>query len=277
MSVDVNDFNQSTVRAQRGDAISFWPITLPATVANVGREISIHINPCDGLWMPEFYDAALNLPPWVPTPPVDSTNTALISPAATPWFFPSLTRQNSGPAYNQPPVIGANLTDNFDRSIQDSTGGIAVAQVVSAPIFSLKINSTSNVPMLFGLSTLLSGNYSGVNPYSPFGVTGQGSMLRSISGPISALFFKLIVPAAVWSYTDDTLYQFDDRPLLLSSLGYSQQSVGYSQNQSTSADVSLNSPSGIAYGSGGYATPQLNTLDQMQLDNMGFKRAGSIR
>lgn len=239
MSVDTFDMSQQTTRVQHGLQQSFFPIIIDATLIAPGTEIEVNINPCDHIWMPTFYDPSLGLNPG------QSTQVQ--------------NMQFLGPDPQSPYTPGLNVFD-----VIDTFDFIALQ---TATIFSLRFNSPSAPWLLWGLNTMLSFASSGI-------VCGQGDTMRSISGPISRMWFKKLIPA---SASVSGLTNALDRIVLMSSLGFSQQTVG------TQANIVNGNPGteqgqlwGYSVNGGGYQTPQLNTYEQLKLQTEhGLSMPGS--
>jgi hypothetical protein len=240
MSIDHADFAAVTQQAQQGSLQSFWPIAI-ATLATMQlrTEYEINIQPCDSIWMPVCYD--LSIARNIAQAPTKTSGQWEFSP--TPG--PSAPVDSSGVPL---PDIGYNVTDVYNPTSK------TWSQL--APVFSIRVNTTGNPWLPFGLSTLMG------QPMAGSGISNtpaQGGAMRSITGPISRLWVKFYE----WGQCGGSLPVPGNFPgqqnlvVLMSSLGFAQ---------TTYETVSNGVASGLqVVSSGGYFTPQLNSANKKYL------------
>jgi hypothetical protein len=243
MSVDQQDLSRSTQLAQQGVINQIWPIRI-APPASLNTIVEVPISPCDAIWMPATYDKSYGTNPGQ-----------------------SITGANGTiPAYISPTIAGANMVDLYDVFN-------ALAYCL-APIFALRFNSPNAPWLLWGLSEFQTISASPVaNAYS---TRGQGGGMRSISGPISRMWIQYYrwCKQGVSSVSAGADNIPASQVVLISSLGITQstgETKGPPSNENGGGITTI-VPTGNSYrslGSGGYYTPQLNTLDQLQLGDRG--------
>jgi hypothetical protein len=267
--IDRRDFADVTTKAQAGALQSFWPIVIRTNNIPLQTEIEINISPCDALWCPTVYDISCGANIAQPyavasevysNPPGGST--------IPPYFMPDPTiqpRVGIGP-YNYTAAVGANICDVYQDDYL----------VQAAAVFSIRINSPNNPWLLFGLSTMIPTRYAGGTGYYPEGMypAGQGGCMRSITGPISRLWVKFY-RFATWYELPTTEGQSTppvtadpagvSNLVLMSSLGFMQQTVERVQTRDTRLTPPLVAAWSQTIASGGYQIPQLNSADKLFL------------
>lgn len=250
---DTFDMNRQTQRLQHGLQPSFFPIVLDMTQLAIGQEVLANINPCDSIWLPTFFDPSLGLNP------MQTLN-------GQPGNAPLPGGLVSGPNWNR--ISGNPATSPIGMNIFDCfTQGIGTYHQ-AATIFSLRFNSVSSPWLLWGLSNLLSTDFS-PNSYA----IGQGDCMRSVTGPIARMWYKKLASAII----SNTSTPAADRVVLMSSLGYSQVTGGVVCGP---LDLTGNTPaatpsqSGYSLSSGSYQITTLNSLDQAKL---GLEQPGQLR
>lgn len=282
MALDRSDFNHQVQQQQFGLQPGFWPIILNfatgapgGTQMQVGQEYEININPCDNIWLPTIYDPSIGLNPAQQTPQLTVSG---ITMAAT-GLYGAMNAFNNNIAFAGISLVaggpgalwGINAYDLWDSSNTNA------ACIQTATIFSLRFNSASAPWFIWTLSDFLGGAasflpVSGSATRHPWSVVGQGDAMRSISGPVSRLWVKLLAPATVDQTASFPLSQV----VLLSSLGYRQQTSGAKQlTWGGSQDLSGDFPSDTATQSqysisgGGYTQTNLTTVERIQLEQAG--------
>jgi len=280
MSLDKNDFARSIQRRQFGLDPGFFPIVIsPATGGPggtqmvVGTSYAININPCDHVWLPTFYDASIGLNP----AQYNGSSNGRI-----PFQGPNASGWNFGTA-----PIGMNVFDVNDAS-QYGGGAVTNVPVQTAAVFALQFNSPNAPWLLWTLSDLLAVDTYAFGSASAGGCgcfVGSSDAMRSITGPISSMNFKLLIAAYINGYADLGASQI----VLLSSLGYRQQSVGVKQSQYSTAPINATAtdagvfpqaqggPSPTSFGGGGYVQTNLNSLEIEEQERRGKAPGGSLR
>jgi hypothetical protein len=247
---------------------------LDPTLLKVGQEVEVNITPFDQLWLPSVYDLTMGLNP------AQSVNGSGImqSDIATPQNGSPFTSGGDDVSVH----VGCNVYDAFDSGIP---GIDPPGQFQYAPVFSLRFNSPNNPWLLWGLGHGLAG--AGWNAYinqssgNPMGYLGSTSLMRSISGPISRMWYKLIQPAQIWSqnqgnwYTDENgigTFAFS-QVRMLCSLGYSAQVENLTASNAVPQNGAIAPPLINALMTSGYVTPQLNTLERLEAESKtGLRR-----
>lgn len=241
MSLDTNDFNKQIRRSQHGLQPSFFPIVLDMTAVANGTEFEVNINPCDHIWIPTFYDVTLGQNPVVVFGAPLNAGTAIIGP--------NFNRAPPAPVFGAGSPVGMNIFDVWN--------GLEGFYQQAATIFALRFNSARSPWLLWGLSNLLSTDYT--NGQFAF---GQGDCMRSISGPIARMWCKKIAPAFIGGVAN----QLADRVILMSSLGFSQQTAG-AVASAVDANTAGQPPiSPMSISGGGYQITVLNSLESMELN-----------
>lgn len=248
MGLDQQDMNRSTQNIQQGGMAQFFPIIIDPTNFKVGQEVEIPVNPCDHVWLPVFFDMSLGINPFQ------------IEPAANNYAVGPF---NGNAAVV--PFMGMNVID-----INDPTGTSSTGMQTQAPIFALRFNTLSNPWLIWSLSKMLTPNR-GVVPVgaSSLSTMGMGDAMRSITGPIARLWYKLLMPTLLEDVPQTLNYS---RVVLLSTLGYSQQTTGFANDYQEMDPSGLVNPlavtaTGYSVSGGGYVTPQLNTVERMAANN----------
>jgi hypothetical protein len=274
VSLDRPDFQRRVTQLQRGASPDFFPVVINPLIAGpgntplqVGQSVSIPIQPCDHLWLPTCFDATIAINP--------AQGDGLANGAGQMMMQPPGASRQSG-VY--PPVVGTNVFDAF-------SGGEVLQ---SAAIFALQFNSPSAPWLLWSLSDGLLNVAS--QPVATVltigsanaGIVGQGDFMRSITGPIQSMNFKLVKAAQVWSTASGTPVSSIAASMivLLSTIGYSQQTSGGKQlafnllsggltDQSIFYPQFMASPSSYSTSGGGYTQTKLNTLENACLEREG--------
>lgn len=252
MSIDRNDLATQSQEQQYGQVQSHWPIIINSSQLNLGVPTPVNMLPCDHIWLPVCYDPSIGLNP---TQYVNSTSNPS---ATTPWVGPRDLAKNNA-------IVGINITDVFDMA--------AKAYITRAPIFSLQFNSPNAPWLLWGLGNMLSIDTDGSGGNGS--LIGQGDCMRSITMPITRMWVKILD----YGIIDGNSAPFDAGWIvLMSSLGVNHQTVG--SNQPSYADSALatvpNWPQQAAsigmfsVSGGGYVTPQINTLERLELECKGL-------
>jgi|GEM_PF-5946896 len=299
MAIDKIDFAHQVQQNQAGLPPGFFPIILnPSTggpgggAMALGQEYEVAINPCDHIWLPTFYDPSIGLNPAQNFNPVAGLYT--LAPFQGPEAFTG--------APQTIPVAGMNIFDVNDCSSQSTGGGNPTSpNVQQAAIFSLRFNSPNAPWLLWSLSNMLNTDGSAVL-FSLLGSTptgalvGQGDAMRSITGPVSRLWVKYLRWAIISVY-DGNAQGWDfpvssipaSQIVLMSSLGFSQQTVGAQQTAFSFAEIvsgsdgantvksypQANAGAGaFAVAGGGYTQTKVSTLDRLELEKRGL---GSTR
>lgn len=256
MSLDNADFNTTVTRQQHGFQPSFFSIVIDATQLATGQEILVNANPCDHIWLPTYFDPSLGFNPQqaICTSGTPSIGTSNVSSG------PNQNRasQTAGIQPNQ--GVGMNFFDEWDQE------GDEFFQ--AATIFSLRFNSVNAPWLLWGLSSLQSSDFATAGT-----LIGQGDCMRSITGPISRIWFKKLFPAIVARNANAAA----DRIVLLASLGFSQVTLGQNSGPFNITTPTQPPMSAYAVSGGGYQTTQVNTLERLKLDQMGIGQAGALR
>lgn len=251
MSLDQQDVAATSLQAQSGMGNQFWPIIFdpgnygaPGGLA-LNTPVEVSISPCDSIILPGTYD--LNYGQNDAQLDDDGTGNPAILPF-TNW-------------------CGVNIPD-----ILSFNGFGAQTKWSTAAILGLRFNTPNNPWQMWTVGTVMGitgttwiGGTDGCN--TPSGIAGG---IRSIAGPISKLWVQIYRYASYngafggtggpRSYT---------RTVFLSSLGFTTQISelnGSAVDRSPAVDV----PSGVvpplggltSITSGGYVTPQLNSLDR---------------
>ena len=267
MSVDKVDLAQTTQQVHQGNSQSFWPITLNpvsggpgGSQMQLGQEYEININPCDHIWLPVMYDPSLGLNPMQPggnayQPPAGGTGMVFYGPN----YDPAGSGNNIG--------VGMNVFDVYDASLK--------VFWQRAPIFSLRFNSVNAPWFVWSLGTMMSIDTS-CPVFGPWGgVAGMGDSMRAISGPISRLWVKFLQFSEFYNNNNQVQNPSVDgsQVILLSCLGFSQKTVGHSQQNFSSSEIQAGGdyffgnqygPSSLSVEGGGYVTPQLNSLERLE-------------
>jgi len=267
---DKSDFARQIQERQFGLVPGFFPIVInPANGGpggapmTIGESYPININPCDHIWLPTFYDASIGLNP--AQDPNDGSNPILFQGP-----------MNNGWNVNVGLPMGMNVFDVFDAA--NSNG-----PVQSAVVFALQFNSNNAPWLLWSLSDLLAqDNQPNGNPGGCGCVVGSGDAMRSISGPISSVNFKLLIPAIVAG----EISMLGSQIVLMSSLGYRQETHGGKQvNYASSSIGGVNAlypqanggPSSTFVSGGGYVQTNVNTLEHIELEKRGFGNRGTLQ
>jgi hypothetical protein len=246
VSFDKQNFARTVSEQQAGISPQMWPIKIdiggfpgPTTIG-LNSPFEIDINPCDCIWLPITYDKSYGVNP------IQSDTT---------W----------GPRAGlpDPSVAGGNLIQTWESQ--------ANYYQVTPPVFGLRFNSPNNPWLLWGLGTLRPG------PAPLFGIEtgnlgagqfrfGGSSLMRSITGPISRMWCQYYAWGQVrYSPAPDDYASLYQQIILLSMLGFSQESRDFTQPVSNSDAVAI--PSGpppemwSSTSCGGYRTPDLNSAD----------------
>jgi len=290
MSVDKLDVASQAQQAQYGTSQSFWPIIIDAmaggpngTQMQIGEAYELNINPCDHVWLPTYYDPSLGVNPAQFDPRTQTYPPNPLNPNQDAIIFGGPPQYQTFGIMNYSPQIGINIFDVYDAYQQTF--------VQLAPMFSLRFNSPNSPWLLWGLGTNLSfdgaGTLGGIqNGFSQ--LIGRGDSMRSITGSISRIWVKLLSYAEVWnnySQTEKSTSPFATRIVLMSTLGFNHQTQTTVQDKYASYFVPEYAPdqpvtytapqvsapilSG-AFGGGGYVTPQLSSLDNLEASAKGF-------
>jgi hypothetical protein len=262
MSHDRADFQETVASQLRGGGQpQFNPIVInPAvggpggTPMQIGVSYAISIQACDHIWLPTFFDPSIALNP-AQGDGSTSNEIAYQGPNFGGW------------GTNAYPPIGMNVFDLFDASD-------APTPIQSAAIFSLQFNSNSAPWLLWSLSDLLCQDTA--PSQSPGGcgcLVGSGDAMRSISGPISSMNFKLLFPALIQGSASLAASQI----VLMSSTGYRQETRGARQSQMASTALTTggypqanSGPVSTAVTGGGYVQTNINTLERETLRTGGL-------
>jgi hypothetical protein len=283
VALDRSDFNHQVQQQQFGLQPGFWPIILNfatgapgGTPMQVGQEYEININPCDHIWLPTIYDASIGLNPGQQTPqPTVSGITMIVTGlyGAMNNFFGNSSFSGIDPTIpgNPGALWGMNAVDLWDSS-QEGTSGPECIQ--TATIFSLRFNSQASPWFIWSLSDFLAGGGTFLDQvfHQNGSPVGQGDCMRSISGPISRLWVKLLAPATVQM----TAFLPVSQVVLLSSLGYRQQTSGakqlsWSGNETDVGTLAADGATQSQYSveGGGYVQTNLSTLERIALEQAG--------
>lgn len=269
MSVDQQDLSASYAAAQSGQAAQLFPIVIPNPDPDSGgpgtlTEFEVNINPCDNIWLPINFDYTLGY-----------------NQAQTDGYITGtggdLTPYPPDQFENFPyPFMACNVFDIIDTSGEAATDGI----IISAPIWAFRFNTPNNPWLLWSLKT-----YSSLPASDGWGLpVGRSDFMRAINGPISRLWARLVYPCftaqSVGGHLSREVYYPGCRVVLFSSVGLSQQTCGV--EGTVDVDTKALLPSPPPYGgytnlnSGGYVTPQLNTLQRQALGTPSlWPKAGS--
>jgi hypothetical protein len=248
MALDLRDFADTIDKTLKKPVQQVFSIVFNGLQNNVavvlGQEVELNISPCDGIWMPTYFDGSIAQMP--------ENCAAFCGPLGA--GYPNF----SGVV----PPIGMNLFDVWTAN--EASGNTGFVQL--AHLFAIRINNVANPWMLFGLSTCLSAvDNGGVDSPGP---CGQGDTMRALSGPISKLWIKVLRFGATTPSAGDPLafgpVNLQAFPIvLMGTLGLTQTTVG---SRATSSGGTTEATYG--YQSGGYTQTNLTALDKLKLGTL---------